>query len=48
MTKKQSRDTTNESAFEALVEAALKVDPKGLSGKHKNEPAPKAAKPKKS
>ena len=32
--------------FEKLVEAALKVDPKGLSGKHKNEPAPKVAKPK--
>jgi len=33
--------------FESLVEAALKVDPKGLSGKHKNESAPKKPKTKK-
>jgi hypothetical protein len=32
--------------FEKLVEAALKVDPKGLSGKHKAKLPSKAKKPK--
>lgn len=36
------------SDLERLVEAALKVDPKGPSGRHKNESAPKKPKPKKS
>jgi len=33
MTKSEPSSTE----FERLVEAALKVDPKGLSGKHKND-----------
>jgi hypothetical protein len=43
---KRDHDVT-QTEFERLVEAALKVDPKGLSGKHKNEATPKARKPKK-
>ena len=37
MAKSEPKD----EAFEKLVEAALNVDPKGLSGKHKNEKPPK-------
>jgi hypothetical protein len=33
--------------FERLVEAALKVDPKGLSGKHKGKRPAKAPKKRK-
>jgi len=43
----QSIERPHAERFEELVEAALKVDPKGLSGKHKNKPTPKARKAKK-
>jgi hypothetical protein len=34
VTKKRDPNSTSEAEFEALVEAALRVNPKGLSGKH--------------
>lgn len=40
MAKNPSRQDAQNANFEALVEAALNVDPKGLSGKHKNERVP--------
>ena len=44
MAKRGEEKNPSPEEFEKLVEAALKVDPKGLSGKHKNEHAPKEEK----
>jgi hypothetical protein len=37
MAKRGEEQNPSPEEFEKLVEAALKVDPKGLSGKHKND-----------
>ena len=46
--KHDKSENAKSDSFEKLVEAALKVDPKGLSGKHKNEPEAKKPKTAKS
>ena len=44
--EKESKTPLSPEDLKALVEAALKVDPKGLPGKHKIGPPPKAINPK--
>lgn len=46
MSKKEPVATPTAEEFEALVEAALKVDPAGLSGKHKGETTTSRPRPK--
>lgn len=41
MDKNVPEETRREDEFEAFVAAALKVDPKGLSGKHRRDTPPR-------